>query len=82
VPAIIDANPSEPEVDIVGSTIIDTTSPSTSGLTLAATIVDPTSAVSTVTGGFDMAFGLFNFRVDNDGAMELISISDLAPPMA
>jgi hypothetical protein len=86
VPAIIDANPSEPEVDIAGSTVIDTTSPSTTGLTPAATIVDPTSgtagAVSTVTGGFDMAFGLFNFRVDNDGAMELISISDSAPPMA
>jgi hypothetical protein len=29
-----------------------------------------------------MAFGLFNFRVDNDGAMELISISDSAPPAA
>jgi hypothetical protein len=27
-----------------------------------------------------MAFGLFNFRVDNDGAIELISISDSAPP--
>jgi hypothetical protein len=86
VPAIIDANPSEPEVDIAGSTVIDTASPSTTGLTPAATIVDPTSgtagAVSTVTGGFDMAFELFNFRVDNDGAMELISISDSAPPMA
>jgi hypothetical protein len=29
-----------------------------------------------------MAFGLFNFHVDNDGAMELISISDSAPPVA
>jgi hypothetical protein len=54
--------------------------------TLVATIVDPTSgaagAVSTVTGGFDMAFELFNFRVDNDGAVELISISDSAPFVA
>jgi hypothetical protein len=86
VPAIIDANPSEPEVDIAGSTIIGTASPSTTGLTPAATVVDPTSGtagvVLTVTGGFDMAFGLFNFRVDNDGAMELISISDSAPPTA
>jgi hypothetical protein len=86
VPAIIDTNPSEPEVDIVGLTIIGTASPSTTGLTLVAAIVDPTSgtagAVSTVTRGFDMAFGLFNFRVDNDGAMELISISDSAPPTA
>jgi hypothetical protein len=29
-----------------------------------------------------MAFGLFNFRVDNDGAMELISINDSALPVA
>jgi hypothetical protein len=83
VPAIIDANPPEPEVDIVESIIINTASPSTTDLTPAATIVGPTpstaGAVSTATGGFDMAFGLFNFRVDSDGAMELISISDSAP---
>jgi hypothetical protein len=68
VPAIIDTKPSEAEVDIAGSTIIDTASPSTADLTSAATIIDPTSgtaeAASTVTGGFDMAFGLFNFHVD------------------
>jgi hypothetical protein len=29
-----------------------------------------------------MAFGLFNFRVDDDGVAELISISDSTPPMA
>jgi hypothetical protein len=83
VPAIINANPSEPEVDIAGSTVIDTASPSTTNLTPVTTIVDPTlgmaGVVPTVIGGFDMAFGLFNFRVDNDGTMELISISDLAP---
>jgi hypothetical protein len=33
-----------------------------------------------VTGGFDMAFGLFNFHVINDGVAELISVSDSAPP--
>jgi hypothetical protein len=86
VSAIIDINPSGPEVDIAGSTAIGTASPSTTGLTPAMTIIDPTSgtagAISMVTGGFDMAFGLFNFRVDNDGAMELISISDSAPPTA
>jgi hypothetical protein len=83
VPAIIDTNPPEPEVDIVESTVIDTASTSAIDLTPAATIIVPTSgmagAVSTATGGFDMAFGLFNFRVDSDGAMELISISDSAP---
>jgi hypothetical protein len=33
-------------------------------------------------GGFDMAFGLFNFRVDDDGVAELISVSDSTPPAA
>jgi hypothetical protein len=80
VPAVIDTIPSEPEVDIAKSTVIDTTSPSVVDLTPAMTIIDTTSspagAVSAVTGGFDMAFGLFNFHVDNDGVAELISISD------
>jgi hypothetical protein len=83
VPTVIDANPSEAEVDIAGSTVIDTASPSTTDLTSAAIIIDPTSgmvgAASTVTGGFDMAFGLFNFHVDSDGVAELISVSDSTP---
>jgi hypothetical protein len=29
-----------------------------------------------------MAFGLFNFRVDNDGVAELISINESTPPVA
>jgi hypothetical protein len=29
-----------------------------------------------------MAFGLFNFHVDNDGVAELISVSDSTPPAA
>jgi hypothetical protein len=86
VPAIIDNNPSETEVDIAGSTIIDTASPSAADLTPAAIIIDPTSgtagAVLTVTGGFDMAFGLFNLHVDNDGVADLISVSDSTPPAA
>jgi hypothetical protein len=86
VPAIIDTNPSETEVDTAGSTVIDTASPSTADLTPAAIIIDPTSgtagAVSTVTGGFDMAFGLFNFHVNNDRVAELISVSDSTPPAA
>jgi hypothetical protein len=32
------------------------------------------------TGGFDMAFGLFNFHVGNDGVAELISVGDSVPP--
>jgi hypothetical protein len=86
VPAIIDTNPSETEVDIAGSTVIDTASPSAADLTLAAIIIDPTSGmagtVSAVTGGFDMAFGLFNFHVDNDAVAELISVGDSTLPAA
>jgi hypothetical protein len=80
VPAVIDNIPSETEVDIAKSTVIDTASPSVADLTAVATIIDTTSspagAVSAVTEGFDMAFGLFNFHVDNDGVAELISVSD------
>jgi hypothetical protein len=84
VPAIIESNPLETEVDIAGLTVIDTASPSATDLTPAAIIIDPTSgmvgAVSAVTRGFDMAFGLFNFHVDNDGVAELVSVSDSTPP--
>jgi hypothetical protein len=86
VPTIIDTTPSETEVDIARSTVIDTTSPSIADLTPAATTIDPTSsptrAVLAMAIGFDMAFGLFNFHVDNDEVAELISVSDLTPPAA
>jgi hypothetical protein len=84
VPAIIDANPLEPEVDIVESIVIDITSSNVTNLIPAVTIVGPTSGttgeVSAITGGFDMAFKLFNIHVDNDGVAELISVGDSAPP--
>jgi hypothetical protein len=86
VPTVINTISPETKVDIAGSAIIDTASPSAADLTPAAIIIDPTSgtagAVSAVTGGFDMAFGLFNFHVDNDGVAELISVSDSTPPAA
>jgi hypothetical protein len=80
-------------VDITGSTVVDTTSPSIADFTSALAIdspatatVDPVSSltgtVSTRTGGFDMAFGLFNFCVDGDGVAELISVSESIPPVA
>jgi hypothetical protein len=84
VPTVIDTISPETEVDIAGSAIIDTASPSAADLTLAAINIDPTSGtarvVSAVIGGFDMAFRLFNFHVDNDRVAELISVSDSAPP--
>jgi hypothetical protein len=81
---VIDTIPLETEVDIAGSTIIDPTSSSIADLTPAATTTDPVlslaGAVSARTGGFNMAFGLFNFHVNNDRVAELISVSDSMPP--
>jgi hypothetical protein len=73
-------------VGVAVPTIIDTASPSITDLTLAVASIDPASsparAVSARTRGFDMAFGLFNFHVDNDGVAELISVNNLTPPAA
>jgi hypothetical protein len=80
MPAVIDTISLEPEVDIVKLTAIDTRLPSVIDLTPATTIIDttssPTGAVLAVTGGFHMAFGLFNFHVDNNRVAELISVSN------
>jgi hypothetical protein len=63
---------------------IDATPSSATELVPAATIVGPISgtmgAVLAITGGFDMAFGLFSFHVDGNGVAELISVGDSAPP--
>jgi hypothetical protein len=68
----------------VESIAINIASSNATNLFPDATIVGPTSgttgAVSAITGGFDMAFGLFNFHVDNDGVVELISVGDSMPP--
>jgi hypothetical protein len=79
VPIYANAN-----TDISIDTIIDITLSSATELILAATIAGPTSgtaeAVSVITGGFDMAFRLFIFHLDNNGVTELISVGDSAPP--
>jgi hypothetical protein len=63
---------------------IGATPSSATELVPAATIVGPisgtTGAVLAITGGFDMAFGLFSFHVDGNGVTELISIGDSVPP--
>jgi hypothetical protein len=63
---------------------IGTTPSSAPELVPSAMLVGPisgsTGAVSTVTGGFDMAFGLFSFHVDGNGVAELITVGDFAPP--
>jgi hypothetical protein len=54
--------------------------------TPTAAIVDPGScsmdSTSTKIRGFEMAFGLFNFHVDDVGVVEFISMTDLATPAA
>jgi hypothetical protein len=77
------SHPYDTNVDISIDTIIDMTPSSATELISDATIAGPTSgtaeAVSVITGGFDMAFGLFSFHVDNNGVAELISIGDSTP---
>jgi uncharacterized protein YaaQ len=85
-PTTIDIDTASPTiVDTTVSTNVDTALPTIIESTpvfaidsQVATIVDPISSLmgSTLarTGGFDMAFGLFNFHMDDDGAAELISI--------
>jgi hypothetical protein len=83
VPAIVNASLTEPEVDAADSTVIDNVLPSTTNLTPAANVIDPTSGTTGIApGGYDMAFGLFNFHVDSNGAIELLSIAKSAPLVA
>jgi hypothetical protein len=92
-PTVIDATLPATMLDITELTVVDTASPSIVNSTpvlaiesLAMTTVDRISSLTgTVlarTRGFDMAFGLFNFHVDNNGAAELISIGESTPPTA
>jgi hypothetical protein len=83
VPAVVDTNPVEQEINGIDSTVIDNVSPSTANLTATMNIIDPTSGtIGTAPRGYDMAFGLFNFHVDSNGAMELLSIGESAPLVA
>jgi hypothetical protein len=79
VPIYTDAN-----TNISIDTILNIAPSSTTKLIPAATIAGPTSgtaeAVSAITGGFDMAFGLFSFHMDNNRVAELISVGDFGPP--
>jgi hypothetical protein len=83
-PTIVDTTAST-DVDTALPTIIEST-PVFAIDSPAMTTVDPISSLmglaSARTGDFDMAFGLFNFHVDDDGAAELISINESTPPIA
>jgi hypothetical protein len=81
--AIVNANPAKPEVNAVDSIVVDNILPSTTNFTSAADVIDPTPGTTGIApGGYDMAFGLFNFHVDSNGAMELLSIGESAPLVA
>jgi hypothetical protein len=83
VPTIVNASPVEPEVDAVDSIVIDNVSPSTTNFNSAADVIDLTPGTTRIApGGYDMAFGLFNFHVDSNGAMELLSIGESVPLVA
>jgi hypothetical protein len=51
-----------------------------------AAIIEPiprsTGSASTKIGGFKMAFGSFNFHVDDAGVVELFAMTDSATPAA
>jgi hypothetical protein len=80
VPAIVNASPMEPEIGAIDSTVIDNVLPSTINFVPTADVIDPPSGTTGIAlGGYDMAFGLFNFHVDGNGAIELLSIAESAP---
>jgi hypothetical protein len=82
-PVVINANPTESGVDAADSIAINNVSPSAAKPTPAASVVDPVPSTAGVAPeGYDMAFGLFNFHVDSNGAMELLSIGESAPLVA
>jgi hypothetical protein len=83
VPAVINANSTEPGVDTADSIVVNNVSPSAAKPTPAANVIDPiSSATGAAFRGYNMAFGLFNFHVDSNRAMELLSIDESAPLMA
>jgi hypothetical protein len=82
VPAVVNANSTEPGDDAADSIVVDNVSTSAAKPTPAANVIDPlSSATGAAFRGYDMAFGLFNFHVDSNGAMELLSIGESAPLM-
>jgi hypothetical protein len=81
--AVIKANPTEPDVDVTDSIAVSNILPSAEKPTPVASVIDPISSTARVAPeGYDMAFGLFNFHVDSNGAMELLSIGESAPLVA
>jgi hypothetical protein len=83
VSAVLKANPTELGVDAADSIVVSNISMGAAKHTPAANVIDPISSTAGVAPeGYDMAFGLFNFHVDSNGAMELLSIGESAPLVA
>jgi hypothetical protein len=83
MPAVVNANPTEPGVNAADSIVVSNILPSAAKPTPAANLIDPISSTAGVAPeGYDMAFGLFNFHMDSNGVMELLSIGESAPLVA
>jgi hypothetical protein len=81
-PAVIDTN-DKIDIDLAIDTAVGLAVPSVIGTTSPEPedgVAGSTVTVPAIAGGFDMAFRLFNFHVDNNGVAELISVGDSMPP--
>jgi hypothetical protein len=82
VPAVVNTD-DKIDIDLAIDTAVGLAVPSVSGTTSPEPedgVAGSTVTVPATAGGFDMAFGLFSFHVDNDGVAELISVGDSMPP--
>jgi hypothetical protein len=71
------------DIDLTTDTAIGITVPSVVGTASPKPeddIARSTITVPATVGGFDMAFGLFNFHVDNDGVADLIFVGARCHP--
>jgi hypothetical protein len=92
VPAVVDtdkkinidlATDDKIDIDLATNTAVGITVPSVVGTASPKPeddVAGSTITVPATVGGFDMAFRLFNFHVDNDGVADLISVGDSMPP--
>jgi hypothetical protein len=82
VPTVVDTN-DKIDIDLAIDTTVGIAVPSSIGTTSPEPeddIVGPIITIPATAGGFDMAFGLFNFHVGNGGIAELIFVGDSMPP--
>jgi hypothetical protein len=82
VPAVVYTD-DKIDIDLAIDTAVGLAVPSfigTTSLEPEDDIAGSTITIPTTAGGFDMAFGLFNFHGNNNGVAKLISVGDSMPP--